>query len=174
MPNFTLSFEIFGLQMTLSLIVYWLLASWYVKPWLAQKDLNTALIFLMFPHALRHLGLIALVPSVVDPNFPRDWVLPLAWGDAVAEVLAIACLITLHSRSSIAIPLTWLFNIIGMLDFAFVIGKGSLIDVTRFHFGGFWYVPTFWVPLLIVAHILMFQLLLGRPAANPAPRSAGR
>ncbi len=166
MPDFTLSFEIFGLQLTLSLLVYWLLAIWYVKPLLAKLDLYDALIALMFPHALRHLGLIALVPGVADPNFPKDWVLPLAWGDVVAEALAIACLFLLHSRSSLAIPLTWLFNIVGSLDFAYVIGKGSIIDITRFHFGGFWYVPTFWVPLLIVAHILMFQLLLkDRPAA---------
>ena len=43
-----------------------------------------------------------------------------------------------------------------------MIGQGMRLDVTRFQFGGFWYVPTFWVPLLIVSHVLIFRLLLTR------------
>jgi hypothetical protein len=156
------SFQIFGFQMTLSLIVYWLLAKWYVTPLLDRLPLHDALIALIFPHALRHLGLIALVPVVVDPNFPREWSVPLAYGDLVAVVLAIACLIALHSRASFAILLVWIFNIVGFLDFLFVIGQGMRLDVTRFQFGAFWYIPTFWVPVLIVSHILIFRFLLRR------------
>ncbi len=162
------SFQIFGMQMTLSLIVFALLAKWYVAPKLASWPLYDALIFLTFPHALRHLGVTVLAPAAVDPNFPREWSVPLAYGDLAAQILALLSVIALHARSPVAMPLVWTFNIVGLLDFAFVIGQGMRLDVTRYHFDGFWYVPTFWVPVLIVSHVLIFGLLLKRPSAKKA------
>ena len=154
------SFQIFGLQMTLSLIVFALLGKWYIAPMVASWQVYDALILLIFPQALRHLGLTVLASAAVDPNFPQEWSVPAAVGDMVAEILAIACLLALHARSPIAIGLVWLFNIEGFLDFLFVIGQGMRLDITRFQFNGFWYVPTFWVPVLLVSHILIFNLLL--------------
>ena len=154
------SFQIFGLQMTLSLIVFALLGKWYIAPMIASWQLYDALILLIFPQALRHLGLTVLASAAVDPNFPKEWSVPAAVGDMVAEILAIACLLALHARSPIAIGLVWLFNIEGFLDFLFVIGQGMRLDITRFQFNGFWYVPTFWVPVLLVSHVLIFNLLL--------------
>jgi hypothetical protein len=56
-------FTIFGLQFLLSLIVYALIANWYVAPWLAGKPVEQALAPLIFPHAFRHIGLLFLVPG---------------------------------------------------------------------------------------------------------------
>jgi hypothetical protein len=156
------SFQIFGIQMTLSLIVFSLLAKWYLAPALASWQLYDALVLLVFPHALRHLGLTALASAAVDPNFPKEWSVPVACGDMVADILAIICVIALHARSPIAIGLVWLFNIWGSLDFLFVIGQGMRVEITRYQFNGFWYIPTFWVPVLIVSHVLIFNLLLKR------------
>lgn len=41
---------IFGVQLVLSLVVFALVAKWYVTPWLAEKPINEALIPLVFPH----------------------------------------------------------------------------------------------------------------------------
>ncbi len=63
---------IFGVQFLLSLIVYALIAKWYVAPWLAGKPIEQALVPLIFPHAFRHMGLLFLVPGVVaEPLPPR-------------------------------------------------------------------------------------------------------
>jgi hypothetical protein len=56
---------IFGLQFVLSLVVYALFAKWYVSPWLAGKSLHVALIILVFPHAMRHVGLSFVVPALL-------------------------------------------------------------------------------------------------------------
>ena len=56
---------IFGLQFLLSLIVYALIARWYVAPWLAGKPVEQALAALILPHAFRHLGLVFLVPGML-------------------------------------------------------------------------------------------------------------
>ncbi len=55
---------IFGLQFLLSLIVYALIAKWYVAPWLAGKPVDQALVPLIFPYAFRHMGLLILVPGM--------------------------------------------------------------------------------------------------------------
>ena len=61
---------IFGLQLVLSPIVYTLIAKWYVTPWLAEKPIHHALMPLIFPHALRHLGLTFFVSGVVAQPLP--------------------------------------------------------------------------------------------------------
>src|SRR5438874_2451973 len=66
-------FQIFGLQFLLSLIVYSLIAGWYVRPRLAPLPLGAALTPLLFLHAFRHLGMVFLVPTVVGrPCPPRS------------------------------------------------------------------------------------------------------
>ncbi len=55
---------IFGLQFLLSLIVYALIAKWYVAPWLAGKPVEQALVPLIFPHAFRHIGLFYFLPGM--------------------------------------------------------------------------------------------------------------
>ncbi len=61
--------QIFGLQVLLSFVVYGLAARWYVGPRLASLPLHSALQPLLVLHALRHLGLVFLVPTVVGRRF---------------------------------------------------------------------------------------------------------
>jgi hypothetical protein len=52
--------QIFGLQVLLSLLVYGLMARWYVTPTLASQPLPAALQPLLVLHAFRHLGTVFL------------------------------------------------------------------------------------------------------------------
>jgi len=107
---------IFGTQLFLSLFVYALIARWYVSPWLADKPLNTALILLILPHAFRHVGLTFLVPGVAGGVLPEGFAAAAAYGDFISGLLAILAVIALKGRWSLAIPLVWIFNIIGTVD----------------------------------------------------------
>ena len=60
--------QIFGLQVLLSFLVYGLVAKWYVTPRLAPLPLETALQPLLVLHALRHMGMVFLVSTVVGPR----------------------------------------------------------------------------------------------------------
>ena len=51
--------QIFGLQFAFNLLVYALVARWYIAPRLAALPLQAALIPLLLFHALRTLGLVA-------------------------------------------------------------------------------------------------------------------
>ncbi len=155
------SFQIFGVQFLLSLVVYGLLATWYVAPALARLPLHDALIPLLVPHAFRHVGLVFLVPTVVAPTLPRAFALPTAYGDLLAGLLALLAMVALRGRWALALPLAWLFNIVGTLDLLYAFYQGIPLDAGR-HMGSAWYIPTFIVPALFVTHFMIFAMLIKR------------
>ncbi len=149
---------IFGLQLVLSLIVYTLMAKWYVAPWLAEKPIHLALIALIFPHAFRHIGLAFLVPGLVAQPLPSSFAFPAAYGDLVSGLLALLSLLALRRGWGLALPLVWLFNIVGTADLLNALRQADAVP----HLGTTWYIPTFVVPLLLVTHVMIFARLLRR------------
>ena len=148
--------EIFLLQLIMSIFVYALLAKWVISPWLNEKAGHIALMILVAPHAMRHVGLTFLVPSVTDPELLQSFAFTTAWGDFISGVLAIIVLFSLKHKSKIAIPLLWLFNIFGTLDLIMALSQAEVVPMLA----GTWYIPTFVVPLLLVTHALIFIRLI--------------
>ena len=149
---------IFGTQLVLSTFVYALIAKWYVAPWLKKKPQHEALSILIFPHAFRHVGLMFLVPGVVGQAVPTFFATTAAYGDLISGLLAILSLLALRGKSKLAIPLIWLFNIIGSLDLLNALRHADAVP----QLAAAWYIPTFFVPLLLVTHFMIFARLLGR------------
>ncbi len=149
---------IFGLQLVLSLLVYALIAKWYVTPWLAEKPIHQALIPLIFPHAFRHIGLAFLVPGLVAHPLPSSFALAAAYGDLVSGLLALLALVALRGGWGLALPLVWLFNIVGTVDLLNALRQADAVP----HLLTTWYIPTFLVPLLLVTHTMIFVRLLRR------------
>ena len=157
--------QIFGLQVLLSFLVYGLLARWYVWPRLALLPLPVALQPLLVLHAFRHLGMVFLVPTVVGGALPVRFAGPAAYGDLLAGLLALAAIGALRARARIALPLTCLFNVIGLLDLVHAFYQGLVHDV---QLGAAYFIPTFVVPALVITHVMMFRML-ARPTHLPAP-----
>jgi len=152
--------QIFGLQVLLSFVVYGLVARWYVQPRLAPLPLEAALQPLLVLHALRHMGMVFLVPTVVGPALPASFAIPAAYGDLLAGLLALAAIVALRARSPIALPLTWLFNVVGLLDLINAFYQGLTHDV---QLGPAYFIPTFIVPALVITHVMMFRMLVRHP-----------
>ena len=96
-------FRNFGLQLVLSLIVYALIAKWYVAPWLAEKPIHRALMPLIFPHAFRHIGLTFFVPGVVAQPLPSFFATTVAYGDFISGLLALLALVALRGGWGLAL-----------------------------------------------------------------------
>ncbi len=162
------NFEIFGLQFAGSLLVYALIARWYVAPRLATMPLSAALQPLLLHHATRILGMTLLVSAVVGPGVPRAFALQVAYGDLIAAVLALVSIAALRARASYAIALVWIFNIEGFADLLNALAQGIRLNVASTPLGAAWYIPTYAVPALLVTHIMMFLMLLKpRPGRKP-------
>jgi hypothetical protein len=152
--------QIFGLQVLLSFIVYGLVAKWYVKPRLASLPLHSALQPLLTLHAFRHLGMVFLVPTVVGSALPAAFAVPAAYGDLLAGFLALVAIVALRAGARIARPLTWVFNVFGVLDLLNAFYQGLRNDV---QLGAAYFIPTFIVPALVITHVMMLRMLVRHP-----------
>ena len=153
---------IFGLQFVLSLLVFGLLAKWVLAPWLASQTQREALFWLTLPHAFRHMGMVFLVPGVVAQPLPDYFAIPAAYGDLLTGLLALLAVVVLRIGWKGAMAAVWLFNVVGTVD---LLNALRHVEVAP-NFGAAWYIPTFFVPLLLVTHFMIFARLL-KPVANP-------
>jgi hypothetical protein len=162
----------FGIEFGLSLLVSGMLARWYVWPFLSAQPFSKALLILLLPFLPRYLGLMSLVPGVVDPAVTHSaFAQYQAYGDLAAFVLAFVCFVLIHFRHPRAIAATWIFNVFGSLDFLHSVLRGTL-EGTGGSLGAFWYIPVCYVPLGLVTHFMIF-LLLAKRSREYQPRTAG-
>ena len=154
--------DIFGLQFVLSLLVFALLAKWVLAPWLASQTHREALFWLTLPHAFRHMGMVFLVPGVVAQPLPDNFANPAAYGDLLTGVLALLTLVVLRIGWKGAIAAVWLFNVVGTVDLINALRQFDIVP----NLGAAWYIPTLFVPLLLVTHFMIFARLL-KSKANP-------
>ncbi len=153
---------IFLLQLVLSLVVWGLIAKWLLAPWLERKSVNEALFFLTLPHAFRYMGMVFLVPGVVARPLPSAFATAAAYGDLVTGLLALLALFALRTGGAWALALVWLFNIVGTFDLLNALRHTNVVS----DFGAVWYIPTLFVPLLLVTHLMIFARLLRRATTS--------
>ena len=154
--------QVFVLQFVLSLVAWGVVAKWTFAPGLAHMAPATALFWLALPHTFRHIGMVFVVPGVVAHELPESFAVPAAYGDLTTGLLALVAVLLLRAKSSGAIGLVWLFNIVGTLDLANALRH---VDVVS-GFGSVWYIPTMLVPLLLVTHVMMFVRLVRGAGAS--------
>src|SRR6266849_2753808 len=99
---------LFGIQFTLSLVAYTLIAFWYVVPRLSGLPREAALMPLLWIHAFRIVGGTILAPDAVDSKVPIEFRVMIGYGDLATAVLALLALIALRKRFPGAIALVWL------------------------------------------------------------------
>ena len=146
-------------SLALGALLWGLIARWYVMPALATRPRAEALIPLLVPHALRYVGLGFLVVGVVASDVDPTFALPAAYGDLLASVLALLAIVALRLRWAFAIPLVWVFNVVGSADLLYAVSH-AITHLRAGQLGGMYFVPTLIVPILLVTHVMIFQLLL--------------
>jgi hypothetical protein len=151
--------SIFWLQLLVSLVVCVVVVAWYVWPTLTKLPPNHALIPLVFVHVFRYAGMTLLVPGMIDPRLPRDFLLNAAYGDLIAAALALGSILALRSNWRVAIPLVWVFNTWGFVDLLNGVRGLVQLNVASFNLGTIWYIYTFYAPVVLASHLLIFWIL---------------
>ena len=105
---------LFGIQFTLSLAAYTLIAWWYVAPRLSGLPREVALMPLLWVHAFRIVGGTILAPGAVDAAVPAEFRTMIGYGDITTAVLALIALLALRYRLTWAIALVWVCLTVGM------------------------------------------------------------
>lgn len=154
---------VFQIDVLSSLASAIVIATFYVWPWLCRKDRNFALTVLVAPHLfLRFIGLSFIVPGIVSSRLPAAFAVPAAWGDFVAGLLAIVAIIALSRGTNWAIAAVWIFNIWGAADLVYAFVQGARVGLQPGDLGAAFFIPTTIVPLMLVAHALIFLALIKR------------
>lgn len=152
--------QIFWMQLLASLVVFGIVAVWYVWPLLTRLTRNSALIPLLFVQVPRYVGMTLLVAGMVDPTLPREFRFGAAYGDLLEAALALASIFALRGNWRIAVPLVWVANVWGFLDLLNGVRGVLQLNVPSFHLATFWYVYTFYAPLAAVSHLMIFWILI--------------
>src|SRR5215510_16392645 len=158
---------LFGIQFTLSLIAYALIAFWYVVPRLSRLPREVALMPLLWVHVFRIVGGTILAPGAVDAGVPMDFRVMIGFGDLATAFLALLALLALRARFSGAIAVVWLCISVGMLDTLNAIIQSVRESVFSYALGVNWVIVTMYVPALLVSSLLIFMQLL---SPNRSPR----
>ena len=154
------STEIFWLQLLTSVVVFGIVAVWYVWPYLTKISLNSALIPLLFVHVPRYVGMTLLVTGMVDPKLPGEFLSAAAYGDLLEAALAFASIFALRGNWRVSVPLVWVANTWGFADLLNGIRGVLQLNVPSFNLATFWYVYTFYAPPVLVSHLMIFWILI--------------
>jgi hypothetical protein len=165
---------LFGIQFTMSLIAYSLIARWYVAPRLSRLPAELALV--LWVHAFRIVGGTILAPGAVGPGVPIGFREMIGYGDLATAALALMALIALRMRLRSAIALVWFCVSVGMLDTVNAIIQSMRFNVFTYALGVNWVIVTIYVPALLVSSFLVFMTLLApdRSTNGGSEHASGR
>lgn len=152
--------QIFWMQILTSVFVCTIVAVWYVWPYLTTQSRNSALTPLLWVHVPRYVGMTLLVTGMVDPTLAREFRSNAAYGDLIEAALALVSIFALRSNWRVGVPLVWLTNAWGFLDLLNGLRGVVQLNVPSYNLATFWYVYTFYAPLVIVSHLMIFWILL--------------
>ncbi len=158
--------QIFWMQLLTSVVVFGVIAVWYVGPYLTKVSRNSALILLLFVHVPRYVGMTLLVAGMVDPNLPIGFRSSAAYGDLLEAALALVCIFALRRHWRFALPFVWVTNTWGFADLLNGVRGVLQLNVPSFNLATFWYVYTFYAPLVLVSHLMIFWILIKAKSWN--------
>ena len=149
----------FFISYAVAFIAFSLIGKWYIWPVIRDRNI-TALSPLLLYACLRVNGLMFLMPGLVSPDLPAAFAVPTAYGDLTAVILALIALWAIRRESAAAVPLVWIFNIVGVTDliYANIVTFTEQVDPAQL--GAAYYLAVLNVPAMIVVHIMIFMYLL--------------
>ena len=148
-------------SMTIGIVGWVIIGRIWIVPWLRDNSLRKGLMLLTVPHIFRYIALSFLIVGVTTSPLDPRFAIPAAYGDLLSSILAVIAVLALLAKSSYSIPIVWIFNVVGFIDF--------IIAITQFlryshpaELGATYFIPILAVPLIFVSHLLIFWTLITR------------
>jgi len=150
----------FMISYAVAFLVFGLIAKWYIWPLIKNEGLKVAMTPLLLYACLRVNGLMFLMPGLVSPELPSAFAVPTAYGDLTAVILALLTLACIRFGTALAVPMLWLFNIVGLLDLIYGNISSLAYNVDPAQWSAAYYLVVLNVPAMVVVHLLMIAYLL--------------
>ena len=149
---------ILPLNLLLSFLIFLIATNIYLVPHLAKWSPAELLTPILLLHMLRELGLMFMFEGATLPGMPSGFAVPAALGDFIAAVLACVALRAVRRQSGSAKAWVWAFNLWGTADLITAIDLATAFRAGP-RMGAAYWIPAFWVPMLLATHALVFTYL---------------
>ena len=158
---------LFNVSLAMSFIAWTVVLHRYVWPAVRDRPRGEAVRPLLILHFFRFAGLAFITAGVVSPELPAAFARPAAFGDLATAILAMLAYAALPGR--VGVGLTWLFNVVGTLDLIEAFYNAIRLGIPQNPglLGAGYFIPTVYVPLILLTHGLIFWLLLHK-GTDPA------
>jgi hypothetical protein len=137
----------------------WSLLFWINWGWIKEGGHQRVFTTLAGVHIFRYIGLIALIPSMLNPvpfNFSHTYLQQVAYGDFIAMILAMIAIVAVRKEWKTASFWAWAFFLEGTAD-TLNAGPNFALHITDQNLVGAmgWLVLTIYVPALVVTELLL-------------------
>lgn len=158
------------LQCGLALCGMVLVAKRFAIPMLVRHPLEDVLCLLCLVHSFRYAFFNIFAPGSDAPM----WDDPLELGAELASpVLAVVAAAMLNARMPGAIQMAWVFNLVGMADLLVMFPGAVNAQLEGEPLGLMWQAFVFYVPLLLVTHVMMLRWLYKHAVRNYSAQQLG-
>jgi len=140
-----------ALANVLNFVIFAMIATWYVAPWLSTRQRAEALAPLLWIQAFRHIALqifSAQQFGFAVSDSTRDQIVA---GDLIGTLLAVAAIGALRYRWRVAPLLIWLLVAETAFDLVYTAALGAREQLYASASGVTWLIVSFYVPLLWVS-----------------------
>jgi hypothetical protein len=149
---------ILPLNLLLGYLIFATAARTYLGPGLARWSPAALLTPILLLHMLRELGLMFMFEGATLPGLPAAFAVPAAVGDFIAAALAAVALWAVRRGAGSAKTWVWAFNLWGTADLLMAITLAVVFRAAP-HLGAAYWIPAFWVPMLLATHTVVFIYL---------------
>jgi hypothetical protein len=153
--------RILPLNLIANSVIFFVAARLYLLPLVSRLRPQQILVPILLLHSTRHLGMMLLTRGATYPGLPPKFAYAAAFGDLVTAIIAFAAIPLVLRGSRFAKPIVWVFNIFGTVDLLVAITTGTIYNAVVAIGAAYW-IPAFWVPLLLVTHYITFVVLVRR------------
>ena len=153
--------RILPLNLIANTLIFFVATRLYLLPLVSRVRPQQILVPILLLHSTRHLGMMFLTRGATYPGLPPEFAYPAAFGDLVTAILAVVAIPLVLNGSRASKPALWVFNIFGTVDLLVAITTGTIYNAVIAMGAAYW-IPAFWVPLLLVTHYITFVVLLRR------------
>lgn len=156
MDNFT----IINIQALVGTIAIFLGFRYWIQPRVSQLQIHDALLPFVFLNTFRYLGLSFMAKEQFYGGFPNDFLTTVGLLDLTTSVLAILSVVALKNRWRFAIPLVWVFNLVGFGDLITAFPQFFGLKLYEQDLGFIWLMFVTYGLATFMSHIYIFIRLL--------------
>ncbi|NVK26391.1 MAG: hypothetical protein HWE14_00035 [Flavobacteriia bacterium] len=156
MDNFT----IINLQALTGSVALYLGFRYWILPKVSKLTIHEALLPFVFLNTFRYLGLSFMAKGQFYDGFPADFLTTVGLWDWTTAILAIITTVALKTKWKFAIPLVWIFNIVGFADLITAFPQFFGLELYNHNLGFIWLTFVTYGLAAFLSHIYIFYRLL--------------